>query len=89
MSEQQQGDDLAATDRAAAPNTTFLSKYLQGLDSGNKRAIARNAARGAQQVSPAAAADAGQAHRFVATRHSHSAERMHLMPWIFIKLYSC
>jgi hypothetical protein len=52
MSEQQQGEDSGATDRAAAPNTTFLSKYLKGLDSGNKRAIARNAARGAQQVSP-------------------------------------
>ncbi|WIA37084.1 hypothetical protein OEZ86_014056 [Tetradesmus obliquus] len=58
MSEQQQGEDLAATDRAAAPNTTFLSKYLQGLDSGNKRAIARNAARGAQQAVGASGAAA-------------------------------
>jgi hypothetical protein len=54
MSEQQQqGEDPAAADRTAAPNTTFLSKYLKGLDSGNKRAIARNAARGAQQVTAA------------------------------------
>jgi hypothetical protein len=55
MSEQQQGEDSGAADRAAAPNTIFLSKYLQGLDSGNKRAIARNAARGAQQVRRTAA----------------------------------
>lgn len=40
---------LASADRAA-PNKQFLSNYLKGVESGNKRAIARNAARGAQQV---------------------------------------
>lgn len=34
------------------PNTTFLTNYLKGVESGNKRAIARNAARGAQKVRP-------------------------------------
>lgn len=32
------------------PNTGFLTNYLKGVESGNKRAIARNAARGAQKV---------------------------------------
>jgi hypothetical protein len=32
------------------PNHKFLTNYLQGVESGNARAIARNAARGAQKV---------------------------------------
>jgi hypothetical protein len=32
------------------PNTGFLTNYLKGVESTNKRVIARNAARGAQQV---------------------------------------
>jgi hypothetical protein len=32
------------------PNHKFLTNYLQGVESGNARAIARNAARGAHKV---------------------------------------
>jgi len=41
----------AAADRSTAPNTSFLTNYLKGVETGNARVIARNAARGAQAVS--------------------------------------
>jgi len=39
-----------AAHQGITPNTRFLTNYLKGVESGNKRAIARNAARGAQRV---------------------------------------
>lgn len=45
-------------DDRTAPNTKFLSRYLEDVERGNKRVIARNAARAAQQAVGASGAAA-------------------------------
>jgi len=56
VDEQQESEaSPSASDRKKA-NTRFLGRYLKGVEQGNKRAIARNAAKGAQQHLAAAGA---------------------------------